>query len=100
MVSKRSSTRKKGRPPGDPLDVRQARFSFRLHPDLYDEINKAARRQGLNHSLWIERACVEKVHRETKDATLLDVIGRYSDPHQCEEAADRRAAELSKPKKR
>ncbi len=100
MANKRSSTRKKGRPPIDPLDLRDARFSFRLHPDLYDEIMKGARDLGINHSLWIERACIAQVHRQTKDATLLDVIGRYTDPRQCEEAADRRAAELSKPKKR
>ena len=81
MVSKRSSatkTPRTGRPRGDPLDVRTERFSFRLHPHLYSEITTMAREQGLTNSLWIERAAVEKVHRDLKRNDLLDVIGRYT----------------------
>jgi hypothetical protein len=77
MVNK--PKRGKGRPAGDPNDVRTHRFSFRIHPHLYELINQLARDQGLNHSLWLERAAIDKVHRDLKQPGLLDAIGRRVD---------------------
>jgi hypothetical protein len=77
--SKLGATRKVGRPPKDPDDLRSIRFSFRLHPDLYAEINRQARVFGQPSSMYVERAVVARIHNEL-GAPILDSIGRYRQP--------------------
>ncbi|MBX9830209.1 MAG: hypothetical protein K2Y27_35090 [Xanthobacteraceae bacterium] len=77
-MAKKASTPKKrpvGRPPKDPDDLRTVRFSFRMHPDLYEEITRGARIAGLPISTFAERTLIARINR-TAGVVLLDAIGR------------------------
>ena len=77
MVSKpRTARRGPGRPPKDPLDLRSLRFSFRVHPDLFAQMTRQARDQGLPVSLYVERAVIDRVNQEC-GREILDRIGRF-----------------------
>lgn len=65
-----------GRPPIDPDNLRTVRFSFRLHPDLYAEIQRQALIKGQHLSIYVERACIAAVHRDVGDE-ILNPIGKY-----------------------
>jgi predicted nuclease with RNAse H fold len=77
--SGRKPRRRRGRPPIDPADLRSERYGFRLHPDLWAEMVRLARREGISVALWLERAAIDRVHRQAS-AEILDAIGRYKSP--------------------
>jgi hypothetical protein len=79
MVKKTKTPPKRppGRPKIDPTDLRTIRFSFRLHPDLYAEIQRQARIKGQHLSIYVERAAIEAVHRDVGQP-ILDTIGKYT----------------------
>lgn len=75
---KRTSTSKKraaGRPPLPVEDLRSARFSFRVHPDLHEEIAILARLEGEPISTFIERVLINRVNA-VSFRPVLDKIGR------------------------
>lgn len=67
--------RPKGITVGDPADFRTARFGMRIHPDLKEEIEAQARKEGFRFSQWIERVLVDGVNR-ARGREVLDKIGR------------------------
>jgi len=66
---------KGGRPPFDPLDVRTDRLGFRCHPNLREEVERAARDDGMRISMWMERALIQAVN-DRRGHKVLDLIGR------------------------
>ena len=66
---------KGGRPPFDPLDVRTDRLGLRCHPDLREEVERAARDDGMRISMWMERALIQAVN-DRRGHKVLDLIGR------------------------
>ena len=83
MVKKPTTTatkaKKIGRPKIDPADLRSVRFSFRMHPDLFEEIRRLARIAGQPLSVYVERGAIERVHKDV-GKEILDSIGRYTPP--------------------
>lgn len=82
MVKKLKMPAKKpaGRPPIDPENLRTVRFSFRLHPDLYSEMQRQAFVKGQHLSIYVERAVIDAVHRDVGEQ-ILTPIGRYTATH-------------------
>jgi len=79
-MAKKDSTPKRrgaGRPRKPPEDLRTTRFSFRIHPDLYAELTRAARIAGLPISTFAERCLIARINR-LANAIVLDNIGRYA----------------------
>lgn len=80
-MAKKDSTPKRrrgaGRPRKPPEDLRTTRFSFRIHPDLYAELTRAARIAGLPISTFAERCLIARINR-ISGAVVLDNIGRYT----------------------
>jgi hypothetical protein len=77
MVVKKASKRK-GRPPGDPDDVRTERVAIRMHTDLVFEIQVLARLEGITRSQMIERMMIRTVN-DHYARTVVDKVGRYLD---------------------
>ena len=75
-MSVRKKTR--GRPPGDPDDLRTERLAIRLHSDLTFELNVLARLEGITRSVLVERLLIRLVN-DHYSRTVVDKIGRYVD---------------------
>src|SRR5689334_9093498 len=81
MAKKTSITkpgkRRVGRPAlADPEDYKDAKFTFRLHPDLRAELIREARSRGFTIAKVVEDALVNFVNR---NGQKVDAIGRYVD---------------------
>ena len=74
---KREKKRPRGRPPGDPEDLRTERVAVRAHKDLVNELNHLAREQGVTRSVMIERLLIDFVNDEAR-SEIVDMIGRYT----------------------
>jgi hypothetical protein len=74
MVVKK--TTKRGRPPGDPEDIRTERIAIRVHPDLLFELNVLSRHEGVTRSVLIERLLIRLVN-DHFSRTVVDKVGRY-----------------------
>lgn len=66
----------RGRPPGDPQDIRTERIAIRVHPDLLFELNVLARYEGVTRSVLIERLLIRLVN-DHFGRTVVDRVGRY-----------------------
>ena len=77
MVVKKAGKRK-GRPPGDPDDVRTERMAIRMHTDLVFELNVLARLEGITRSQLVERMLIRLVN-DHYARTVVDKVGRYLD---------------------
>lgn len=78
MTVKKLNPKPRGRPPGDPDDIRTERIAIRVHPHLLFELNVQARIQGVSRSVLIERLLIRLVNDHHR-RTLMDPIGRYVD---------------------
>jgi hypothetical protein len=76
MVVRKASTKPRGRPPGDPDDLRTERVAFRIHPDLVFELNVLARLDGITRSTLIEKLLIRLVNDHHR-RTVVDAVGRY-----------------------
>lgn len=72
------SNRARGRPAGDPDDVRTERIALRLHPNLVVEMNVLARLEGISRSVLIEKMLLRLVN-DHYNRTVVDRVGRYVD---------------------
>jgi hypothetical protein len=75
MVNKEEK-RSRGRPAGDPDDLRTERIAIRVHPDLIFELNVLARLDGVTRSVLVERLLIRLVN-DHYHRTVVDQIGRY-----------------------
>jgi hypothetical protein len=78
MTVKKEKTKQRGRPPGDPDDVRTERIAIRVHPNLLFELNVLSRVEGVTRSVLVERLLIRLVNDHHR-RTLMDPIGRYVD---------------------
>jgi hypothetical protein len=76
MTVKKSIKRTRGRPPGDPEDIRTERIALRVHPDLLFELNVLSRYEGVTRSVLIERLLIRLVNDHFA-RTVIDKVGRY-----------------------
>jgi hypothetical protein len=70
--------RARGRPPGNPGDVKSADIPQRIHPDLNSELIKIARLNGVSKSTLINRHLIRLVN-DRRNRIELDNIGRHSE---------------------
>jgi hypothetical protein len=70
--------RSRGRPAGDPDDLRTERIAIRVHPDLIFELNVLARLDGVTRSVLVERLLIRLVNDHYR-RTIIDQVGRYLD---------------------
>jgi hypothetical protein len=78
MVVKKEPKRGRGRPAGDPEDLKLERIAIRVHEDLCFELNVLARQEGVTRSMLVERVLIRLVN-DHHNRTLVDKIGRYTD---------------------
>jgi hypothetical protein len=78
MTVKKEKTKARGRPPGDPDDLRTERIAFRVHPNLVFELNVLARLDGITRSTLIEKMLIRLVNDHHR-RTVVDAVGRYID---------------------
>ncbi len=78
MSVKKEKMKPRGRPPGDPDDVRTERIAIRVHPNLLFELNVISRVEGVTRSVLVERMLIRLVNDHHR-RTLMDSIGRYVD---------------------
>jgi hypothetical protein len=78
MTVKKEKPKPKGRPPGDPDDLRTERIAFRVHPNLVFELNVLARLDGVTRSTLIEKMLIRLVNDHHR-RTVVDAVGRYLD---------------------
>jgi hypothetical protein len=76
MVVKKEKKRPRGRPRGDPDDLRTERIAVRAHKDLVNELNFLSRHKGVTRSVLIERLLIDLVNDEAR-TIVVDAIGRY-----------------------
>ena len=76
MVVKKTTKRTRGRPAGDPDDIRTERIALRVHPDLLFELNVLSRHEGVTRSVLIERLLIRLVN-DHFSRTVVDKVGRY-----------------------
>jgi hypothetical protein len=72
----KKQTRPRGRPQGDPDDLRTERIALRVHSDLLFETNIIARLEGVTRSVLIERLLIRLVN-DHHSRTVVDKVGRY-----------------------
>jgi hypothetical protein len=77
MVVKKEKKRPRGRPRGDPDDLRTERIAVRAHKDLVNELNFLSRHKGVTRSVLIERLLIDLVNDEAR-SIAVDAIGRYT----------------------
>jgi hypothetical protein len=68
--------RSRGRPAGDPDDLRTERIAIRVHPDLIFELNVLARADGVTRSVLVERLLIRLVNDHYR-RSVVDQVGRY-----------------------
>jgi hypothetical protein len=78
MTVKKEKTKPRGRPPGDPDNLRTERIAFRVHPNLVFELNVLARLDGITRSTLIEKMLIRLVNDHHR-RTVIDAVGRYVD---------------------
>jgi hypothetical protein len=78
MMVVKKSAKPRGRPPGDPDDLRTERLAIRMHPDLVFELNVLARLEGVTRSVLVERLLIRLVN-DHYHRTIVDQVGRYLD---------------------
>ncbi len=77
MVVKKAEKRSRGRPAGDPEDLKLERIAIRVHEDLCFELNVLARQEGVTRSMLVERLLIRLVN-DHHHRTVVDQIGRYT----------------------
>jgi hypothetical protein len=92
MTVKKEKKRSRGRPAGDPEDLRTERIAIRCHPDLVIELNVLARLEGVTRSVLIERLLIRLVN-DHFNRTVVDKVGRYTDGPPDESKAPGRGVE-------
>ncbi len=100
MVKAAKTTKPKrpmGRPPLDPGDLRTERIAIRLHPDLYEEVGKAARDAGTNKSLWVEGAVINAINAllMSRGKRPVDRIGKYLSDEALDELQQQAASDAA-----
>jgi hypothetical protein len=76
MVVKKAKKKQRGRPQGDPDDLRTERIAPRVHSDLLFETNILARLEGVTRSVLIERLLIRLIN-DHRSRTVVDKVGRY-----------------------
>jgi hypothetical protein len=76
MTVKKAEKKKRGRPQGDPDDLRTERIALRIHSDLLFELTLLARLEGVTRSVLVERLLIRLVN-DHYSRTLVDKVGRY-----------------------
>jgi hypothetical protein len=76
MVVKKETKKPRGRPQGDPDDLRTERIALRVHSDLLFELNIVARLEGVTRSVLVERLLIRLVN-DHHSRTVVDKVGRY-----------------------
>jgi hypothetical protein len=72
----KKQTKPRGRPQGDPDDLRTERIALRVHSDLLFEANILARLEGVTRSVLIERLLIRLIN-DHHTRTVVDKVGRY-----------------------
>ena len=78
MMVAKNERKTRGRPPGDPDDLRTERLAIRLHRDLTFELNVLARLDGITRSVLVERLLIRMLN-DHYNRNVVDKIGRYVD---------------------